>query len=82
MNSTLTQILEHEFVSNDKNLTTLYKLVKVIKEQQRQIRKCRYDPTWDLFKDTFGWFQIKENLNPETRDFYKEVWEKVYKGEL
>lgn len=57
-------------------------LVKGIKEQQRQIRKCNYDPEWSLFENTFGWFQIKKKLSPDLQEIYREVWEKVYKKEL
>jgi len=57
-------------------------LVKCIKKQQNMILGAHYDPTWELFEGTFGWFQMQKQMSPELQDFYKEIWNKVYNKEL
>ena len=48
---------------------------KVIRGQKKLINKNGYEPTWDLFKMTFGWFQISKEMSSDTQKKYQQIWE-------
>ena len=63
-------------------MVALGKFVIIIKKQQKMIKRAGFDPEWELFENTFGWFQMKEKMTQELQELYKEIWDKIYKGEL
>ena len=52
-------------------------LVKGIKKQKEAIRDTGFEPTWELFEKTFGWFQISKQLSESERTAYKLIWESL-----
>ncbi len=42
------------------------------------IIKERYNPTWDLFSNTLGWFQLKKELPEEGQKEFERTWRKYY----
>ena len=52
---------------------------QAIREQQTALAAIGCDPTWALFENTFGWFQIRKRLSPKEHDRYHETWLEVYR---
>ena len=50
---------------------------KAIPKQKAMIRKSGFEPTWELFEKTFGWFQIKQKITLEQQELYKSLWNKA-----
>jgi hypothetical protein len=46
-----------------------------IQRQKEAIQQVGFEPTWELFEKTFGWFQIRQKLTPELQKLYEELWE-------
>jgi hypothetical protein len=49
-------------------------LKKVIKQQKTLIKRTGFDPTWELFSASFGWFQIQKEMSKENQEKYKKMW--------
>lgn len=58
-------------------LNQLKRLSLAIKKQQKAIRKAGFEPTWELFSMTLGWYQIKKKLNSQrAEELYQRLWER------
>lgn len=48
-----------------------------IKKLKKEIRKAGFEPTWELFEKTFGWFQFKKKSTLEEQEQIKKLWDSV-----
>lgn len=53
------------------------KTLRAVRKTKNAIRATGFEPTWELFEKTFGWYQIKKNLSEEQQENFKRVWEEV-----
>jgi hypothetical protein len=66
-------------MGNDEPLSTqekklLRNLTSAIKKQQSLIRKAGFEPTWELFSKTFGWYQTSKNMDASVKEVYMVIW--------
>lgn len=47
---------------------------KAIRLQKNLIQKNNFEPTWELFSNTFGWFQMKKEMSVENQELYEKLW--------
>ena len=52
-------------------------LTAFIEKQQAIIRKCGLKPTWEVFTGSMAWFQIRDGLTEEGRDFLRDAWNAI-----
>jgi hypothetical protein len=48
-----------------------------VKKLKNEIRKAGFEPTWELFERTFGWFQFKKKSTLEEQEKIKKLWDSV-----
>jgi len=49
---------------------------RAIVRQKRMIKKAGFEPSWELFSNSFGWSQIKARANnPSFEALYERIWE-------
>jgi hypothetical protein len=41
-----------------------------------------YDPTWELYTNTLGWFESKEKMSAADIQIIKDIWEQQYEKDV
>ena len=57
-------------------------LLTALRQIQRKMANVGHDPSWELYSNTFGWFQTSKILTEEDQQKVERVWAIAYEQEI